>query len=907
MHIKDNSQAQNWFRRHAAAPSSVGSWKAFVARNKTAQEPWNMAEGGRIGFKYGEGVQKIIKNSPGSPYGDGYHIMEFYSREDAVPAKGARGGKTRNLYVKDYDEAVAYLNQKNLRTPATKITKAKAAKIKKILQNNGKGAGIYEYAPGKYEIKIKVEKDGKKIWKNFTYTGDDSLKNALEFHTEARGKLFPNQISDGKFKELRLLNDTLTDRQFADLLNEGDYLTSKGNKFTETSAFNWKKRLDLGSLGPREFRTIEEAEKIVKEKFGKDFKKIFKTDSEIKSKATQLINDVGKFKGSFPRGAGAEDFLWHSFDRAAKGGSKQITYDLSALDYELPMEDGKLNWNKKINGTPAWKLVKFKDNDVGKTFSYNEKNGKHIIGDLKNQVNTAYKNTNKFNNAVKGFYEQAQIGHKFRDRLRDDFLLKELETKLERKITKADSDLVDKWLTNRRPGFSLTQVHHREGVAKNVYNTQNVFTAANLKERDLIRTFNKEVKTIGEEAAQKNYNKALQKVSDEFGGIQKKVGSKYIGTAPTKASLINVLNGFCGSKRKKFATAGVVDGLVCSMDEIKGNIKKQTTQAMKLTKDGKIPKQFGRLRSLGMVFGWVDAPIELMFAAPHLIAGDIEGAKRATTAGIFGWGKVDLDKISDEDAKRYLKHTKAMNDYFDNYGIAVKTEEDLKDSEPGTGAHELITQQFENAKKNMDDIQASYQDYGYTYQEGDTPLQGKVATQKYIRDKVESDFENKIENIASNETFQDADQELLKEQLRDLGGRPEKATPITDLETYMENKGEEMAGNTNLFFNVEPYVLEEAEALGVGDIFDDYAAGAGVEAPGRKSLQDAYSEIPIEYANQLAALEKKQLEEGLLKKRLSEGFAGGGIAGIRRRGAIPPESGPQPQGLENLKYYVTNT
>ena len=35
--------------------------------------------------------------------------------------------------------------------------------------------------------------------------------------------------------------------------------------------------------------------------------------------------------------------------------------------------------------------------------------------------------------------------------------------------------------------------------------------------------------------------------------------------------------------------------------------------------------------------------------------------------------------------------------------------------------------------------------------------------------------------------------------------------------------------------------------------------------------------------------------------------AGGGIAGIRRPNAIPPESGPNPQGLENLKYYVTNT
>jgi len=873
----------------------------------------SFADGGRIGFKYGEGVKKIIKNSVGSPYGEGYHIMDYYSKEDAVPAKGGRGGKTRNLYVKDYDEAVAALEKKTLRTSKTgiKLTKAEVAKIKKILEANGKGAGIYEYGgkgSGKYEIRIKVEKDKKEIKKNFTYTGDDSLKNALDYHTEARAKLFPNQISEAKFKELRLLNDTLTDAQFADLLNESNYLTSKGNRFNATTAFNWKKSLDLGSLGPRTFRTIEEAEKVVKEKFGPRYKEIFKNDSEIFAKATQLINDKGKFKGSFPRGAGAEDFLWHSFNRAAKGGSRQITYDLSALGYELPMENGKINWNKKIDGTPAWKLVKFKDNDVGKTFSYNEKNGKHIIGDLKNQVNTAYNNTNKFNNAVKGFYEQAEIGQKFSGRLRDDFLIKELEAKMGRKITKADSELVDNWLASRRPGFSLTQVHHSEGVTKNVYNTQNVFTAANLKERDLMKTFNKEVKTIGEAAAQKNYNKGLEAISDEFGGIQKKVGSKYVGTAPTKASVTNILNAFCGKGgRKKFAIAGTVDGLTCSMEEIQGNIKKQTNQAMKATKDGKIPKKFGKLRGLAKFFGWIDAPIEFMFAAPHLMAGDIEGAKRATTAGLFGWGKVDLDKISDKEAQRYLKHTKAMNDYFDNYGIAIDAENRLKDSTPGTGDYELTTQQFENAKTNMNDIQESYQDYGYTYQKGDTPLQGKVATQKYIRDKVKSDFEKKIDTQASTEFFKDSDQELLKENLKDLGGRPEDVTPTKDLETWIKNKGEDMAGNTNLFFNVKPYVLEEAEALGVGDIFDDYAAGAGVEAEGRKSIQDAYAEIPLEYASQLAALEKKQLEEGLLKKRLSEGFAGGGIAGIRRPGAIPPESGPQPQGLENLKYYVTNT
>ena len=551
MKIKDYNDAIEFFRTNDFRAAD-GAWSEFY--QSEVQEPriMDLADGGRIGFKYGEGVQQIIKNSFGSPYGEGYHIMDYYSKEDAVPAKGGRGGKTRNLYVKDYDEAVAALEKKTLRKSKAgiKLTKAEVAKIKKILEANGKGASISEYGgkgSGKYNIKINVRKGEERLQKNFVYTGDDSLKNALDYHTEARAKLFPNQISDGKFKELRLLNDTLTDAQFADLLNESNYLTSKGDPFNATSAFNWKKRLDLGSLGPRTFRTIEEAEKVVKEKFGKDFKKIFKNDSEIFAKATQLINDKGKFKGSFPRGAGAEDFLWHSFNRAAKGGSKQITYDLSALGYELPVENGKINWNKKIDGTPAWKLIKFKDNDVGKTFSWNEKNGKHIIGDLKNQVNTEYNNTNKFNNAVKGFYEQAEIGQKFSGRLRDDFLIKELEAKMGRKITKADSELVDKWLASRRPGFSLTQVHHPEGVVKNVYNTQNVFTAANLRERDLIKTFNKEVKTIGKTAAQKNYNKGLEAISDEFGGIQKKIGSKYVGIAPTKESLINILEKYIKS------------------------------------------------------------------------------------------------------------------------------------------------------------------------------------------------------------------------------------------------------------------------------------------------------------------------------------------------------------------------
>ena len=56
-------------------------------------------------------------------------------------------------------------------------------------------------------------------------------------------------------------------------------------------------------------------------------------------------------------------------------------------------------------------------------------------------------------------------------------------------------------------------------------------------------------------------------------------------------------------------------------------------------------------------------------------------------------------------------------------------------------------------------------------------------------------------------------------------------------------------------------VRDEANRTGVGDIFDNYIQGAD-----NKDERDLYSELPIEYANQLAALEKEELNQGLKSK-----------------------------------------
>ena len=196
------------------------------------------------------------------------------------------------------------------------INSTEVIKIKKKLKDCP-GLNIFEYGKtgsGRYTIKLKVEKDGEIIQEDLSYS-KNNLSIMKKKYDIAIKKLFPNRITDEKFKELRLLNDKLTDSEFADLLNEKDYLTSKGNKFTSVSAYNYKKRLNIGSLGPRKFRTIKEAKNIVIEKlretskniaqnpkkegkieFKKRLTKILEKDDKslIFAKATQLINDERK-------------------------------------------------------------------------------------------------------------------------------------------------------------------------------------------------------------------------------------------------------------------------------------------------------------------------------------------------------------------------------------------------------------------------------------------------------------------------------------------------------------------------------------------------------------------------------------------------------------------------------------
>jgi hypothetical protein len=83
---------------------------------------------------------------------------------------------------------------------------------------------------------------------------------------------------------------------------------------------------------------------------------------------------------------------------------------------------------------------------------------------------------------------------------------------------------------------------------------------------------------------------------------------------------------------------------------------------------GKIPAP---IKAVGKIFGLADVALEAIFAIPYLATGDIEGAKRSTTAGLFGFGKsVDeelLEMAGDkkESVQRALNNLKLVPELRD--------------------------------------------------------------------------------------------------------------------------------------------------------------------------------------------------------------------------------------------------
>jgi len=82
----------------------------------------------------------------------------------------------------------------------------------------------------------------------------------------------------------------------------------------------------------------------------------------------------------------------------------------------------------------------------------------------------------------------------------------------------------------------------------------------------------------------------------------------------------------------------------CTADTVVDGMKKAIQQgdSAKVLKALNVGKNL-----LGYVVAPADIAIETAFALPHLLEGDLEGAKQATTLGLFGWGKDLQEQVGD--------------------------------------------------------------------------------------------------------------------------------------------------------------------------------------------------------------------------------------------------------------------
>jgi len=313
---------------------------------------------------------------------------------------------------------------------------------------------------------------------------------------------------------------------------------------------------------------------------------------------------------------------------------------------------------------------------------------------------------------------------------------------------------------------------------------------------------------------------------------------------------------------------------------ITGVIEAEQKKAMQGNKISKA--KFGKFGKAARFAGWflgpVDLAVELAFALPHMLQGDKEAAKRATTYGLLGWGEKKLDEIKADspEAYKYAKHVKDNDAWVDAWFSQQDAEQNLevlKNVPEGSQVEKttFYTNQLNTAINTMAQIQEGY--VGYVDEEGNfDPMagaEGKTALQDYLREDVKKKSDSGL-TITDIPLIGDYNMAPYK------GG-----DPITNVKQYIEQKN-------------EPYwksgLEHAAYEAGVPDLFDTFMQGAD-----KKDPRDLYSELPLKYASQLGKMEAEETRRLLARKKAKEEadeaaerygpytrFAEGGIMNLKK-------------------------
>jgi hypothetical protein len=363
-----------------------------------------------------------------------------------------------------------------------------------------------------------------------------------------------------------------------------------------------------------------------------------------------------------------------------------------------------------------------------------------------------------------------------------------------------------------------------------------------------IRGFNYPVKDSAERWVQnniKNINDPIIKGKiDKIDNFFTKFGQAYTVVDPTtnkrvirgatEANLLKNIQalGFTGEE-KMFKQAGF-NFDHCKLKAVGGSYNtcvRDTIEAeQKKALDGDVKakskfKKFGRFA--GGFIGWVDAPIELAFALPHMLRGDVNAAKRATTLGLTGWGsnkELEISRKKSPMAYRSFKRKRDMDNYIDNWFRSETDKQTLK-----TAPEEFksdLKQNITTSLTNMEGIAKNFpaSDPEIMYRED---KRGR----EYIREEAEKRAR--------------AGLTLAPELFGGIKFAPgAEGQKLDTLEKHIKYKGEPY------WKNIEPML----EDLNYPFALHPYEV---------KDYRDRYSELPIKLASELGPLEAKETQTAL--------------------------------------------
>ena len=484
------------------------------------------AEGGRIGLQGGQLVRNTADGSRPGYKGKKYNWTTIDGVKHPVFIEGPNKGKINWRTTKTVDGKI-----KTVWTPISKedlIAQFKKGQLDKIqgavysvkdatqLRADLPEGIILSKGAGKkgaysYRVSWVPRGEGEKARVMLPAT-EDNIEDLIKRQKVHMKKNYPNILSNEAFENLRMSDENinLTKKQFAEKLNKLGHKTYRNLEFNTKNVSNIETSLNIHKLtNPASvhgrIRSISEAKNIIREKQGGNvwLKEIMNKpkeirDAEIRIKANQMLGEeyTRKKMGIFAHTNTKEAQMFKNWFAAFKTGYSdriQIGGKFDGKDLRH-----RRNWPKKPNGDvnwqatgkdgkSAWQSVEFTDTKVpdGKggfketkfTWDKTVKNG-----NIGQQVDNAF-GSGFFNKSTKA-YDLQKLGST------KNIMFRGKSIPVSQAI--AEKMIIDQYkldnkgrmptqnqIDTRRKAFSYDEVHHPRGVGNDPYFTENTFRTAN--------------------------------------------------------------------------------------------------------------------------------------------------------------------------------------------------------------------------------------------------------------------------------------------------------------------------------------------------------------------------------------------------------------------------------------------